>query len=228
MARSLTEIFESFTSLMELLRNPKFQDLLENYERAKKIFMIGYEIKDKVHSEILFEAGEKIGLKAEDYLITFAEFVKQKEKEIEAIAILLNRPKNWNTKALNELKKTLKENSFVEGDLQKAHKLVYHKEMVDIISMVKHAAKDTEPLLSPDERVNQAILNVTKGINLNEEQIKWMGYIREHLKQNMTLDENDFKDLPVFVDRGGFARFKRVFPGNFKQIITDINTAIAA
>ena len=228
MSRSLPEIFESFTNVMEMLRDPQFQDLLENYERAKKVFLVGYEVLDEVHSEVLFEAGGKYGLKPEDYLVAFAEFVKQKENEIEAIAVLLNRPKNWNTQTLNELKKALKENSFGEEDLRKAHKLVYHKGMVDIISMVKHAAKETEPLLSPEERVNQAILKVTNGIKLSAEQEKWMEYIKEHLKQNMTLDETDFKELPVFTDRGGFAKFKKVFPDNYKKIIIEINTAIAA
>ncbi len=228
MAKSLPEIFESFSSIIELLRDPHFQDFFENYERAKRVFMVGYEVQDEVHSEVLFEAGGKYGLKPEDYLMAFSEFIKQKENEIAAIAILLSRPKNWNTQALNELKKKLRENSFGEEDLRKAHKLVYHKEIVDIISMVKHAAKESEPLLSPEERVNQAIKKVTYGIKLNEEQEKWMEYIKEHLKQNMTIGEDDFKELPVFTDRGGFTRFKKVFPENYRKIITEINTAIAA
>ena len=99
---------------------------------------------------------------------------------------------------------------------------------VDIISMVKHAAKETEPLLSPEERVNKAILTVTEGKHLNDEQQKWMEYIREHLKQNMTLDEEDLKELPVFTDRGGLRKFKRVFPGEYEIIINEINRAIAA
>ncbi|MCJ7446554.1 MAG: hypothetical protein MUO72_02570 [Bacteroidales bacterium] len=228
MAKSLPEIFESFASVMRLLRDPQFQDLLENYERAKKVFWVGYEVKDEVHSDILFYTKTKSGLKPDDYLIAFADFIKQKENEIEAISILLNKPKNWNTKALNELKTALKENDFEETKLLIAHKVVYHKDIVDIISMVKHAAKETEPLLSPEERVNQAILKVTSGIKLSSEQGKWMEYIKEHLKQNMTLDENDFKELPVFTDRGGFTRFKMVFPDNYKKIITEINSAIAA
>ncbi len=228
MAKALAEIFESFTSIMDLLRDPQFQHLLENYERAKRTFLVGYEVQDDVHSEIMFEAGGKFGLKPEDYLTAFAEFVKQKEKEIEAISILLNKPAGWNTKALNELKKALKENSFGEEDLRKAHKVVYHKEIVDIISMVKHAAKETEPLLSPSERVNQAIQKVTYGKQLNSEQQQWMEYIKEHLKQNMTLGVDDLKELPVFADRGGLTRFRNVFPGNYKEIINEINTAIAA
>ena len=228
MAKSLPEIFESFTSTMELLRNPQFQEMLENYERAKRAFYVGYEVEDDVTSEILFEAGGKYGLKPLDYLVAFAEFVKKNEIEIEAIAILLNRPKSWNTQALNELKKALKENSFAEEQLRKAHKVVYHKEIVDIISMVKHAAKETEPLLSPEERVNLAIRKVTDGLNLTVEQQQWIEYIKEHLKLNMTLDENDLKESPVFTDRGGFKVFKEVFTANYENIIHEINTAIAA
>lgn len=227
MAKSLTVIFESFTSVMELLRNDKFQELLENYERAKKVFMVAYEVLDEVSSEILI-AREGSVLKPEDYLLAFSKFIKENETEIDAIAILLNKPKNWNTNVLNALKRKLKENTFYEDDLQKAHKAVYHKEIVDIISMIKHAAKETEPLLSPEERVNQAMQYVIFGKQLNEEQQKWMEYIKEHLKQNMTLDENDFKELPVFTDRGGLTKFKKVFANNYETIITEINIAIAA
>jgi type I restriction enzyme R subunit len=228
MAKSLPEIFESFTSVMELLRNEQFQKLLVDYERAKKVFLVGYEVQDNVSSEVLFEAEGRYGLKPEDYLIAFSEFVKKKETEIAAIAILLNKPKDWNTKALNELKQKLKESNFDETNLQKAHKIVFHKDTVDIISMVKHAAKETEPLLSPEERVDKAIQKVTEGKSLTDDQQKWMGYIKEHLKQNMTIDEDDLKELPVFADRGGLNKFKKVFAENYDIIIKEINSAIAA
>ena len=128
MAKSLPEIFDSFTSVMELLRNKEFQKLLVNYERAKKVFLVGYEVQDEVSSMVLFETNENHLLKPEDYLIAFSQFVKQKEVEIEAISILLNKPKDWNTKALNELKQKLKESKYDDANLQKAHRIVYHKE----------------------------------------------------------------------------------------------------
>lgn len=227
MAKPFTDIFEGFTSIMELLRNEKFQDLLVNYERSKKTFLVGYEVRDDVSSQILFDRGGNL-LKPEDYLLSFSKFIKDNETAIEGISILLNRPKNWNTKVLNDLKRKLKENTFFEDDLQKAHKSVYQKEIVDIISMVKHAAKETEPLFSPEERVNQAIQKVCAGKKLNEEQQKWMGYIKEHLKQNMTLDEDDLKELPVFTDRGGLKKFKKIFADDYEKIINEINLAIAA
>lgn len=228
MAKSFPEIFESFTSVMELLRNEQFQKLLVDYERAKKVFLVGYEVQDEVSSMILFEAEGRYGLQPSDYLLAFSEFVKRKENEITAIGILLNKPKDWNTNALNELKQKLKESNYDEANLQKAHRIVYHKDTVDIISMVKHAAKETEPLLSPDERVNQAIEKVTTGKTFNAEQQKWMEYIREHLKQNMTLDEEDFSIVPALSDRGGLNKFKKVFADDFKKFINEINLAIAA
>ena len=98
MAKEFYQIFESFSSVMELLRNEKFQDLLMNYERAKKTFIIGYEVQDEVSSEIMILREDKV-LKPEDYLIAFSKFVRENETAIDAIAILLNRPKNWNTNA---------------------------------------------------------------------------------------------------------------------------------
>lgn len=228
MAKSFSEIFESFTSVMELLRNEQFQKLLVDYERAKKVFLVGYEVQDEVSSMVLFEAEGRYGLQPTDYLLAFSEFVKRKENEITAISILLNKPKDWNTNALNELRQKLKESNYDEASLQKAHKIVYQKDAVDIISMVKHAAKETEPLLSPEERVNQAIQKVTAGKKLNDEQQKWMEYIKEHLKQNMTLDEEDLQELPVFADRGGLNKFKKVFADDYNKLIQEINLAIAA
>lgn len=223
MAKPFNQIFESFSSVMELLRDESFQDLLENYERAKKVFLVGYEVQDEVTSRILLE-----GQKPEDYLIAFSKFVKEKEVEIEAIGILLNKPKEWNTSALNGLRQKLKENKYNEANLQKAHKIIYHKEAIDIISMIKHAANETEPLLSVEERVEMAMKKVMAGKVLNDEQQKWMAYIQEHLKQNLTLDEDDLKELPIFTDRGGFTKFKKVFHTDYKDLIIEINNAIAA
>jgi len=227
MAKPFSDIFQSFSSVMELFRDPKFQHLLVNFERAKRVFLIGYEVRDQVTSELLFAREDSV-LKPVDYLLAFSQFIKQNQTAIEAISVLLNKPKQWNTSVLNDLKKTLKLNTFFEDDLLKAHQYVYHKEMIDIISMIKHAAKETEPLLSPEERVNLAIAKVTAGLTLNVSQQKWMSYISEHLKLNMTLDETDLKEAPIFADRGGFREFKKVFPDNFSTIITEINTAIAA
>lgn len=228
MPQTFLEIFSSFTSVMHLLRDKKFQWLLENYERAKKTFMVGYDVVDEVSSNILFVAGEKNDLKPEDYLFEFSEFVIRKSIEIEALSIILNRPQEWNTKTLNELRELLKKNDFSEVQLQKAHKLVYQKSLIDIISMVKHAVKKEEPLLDTNERVDRAVKKVMQDKELSYEQLEWMKYIKEHLMKNLTIEKDDFEMVPVFEQRGGWSKYKRIFGDIHNELLQELNTNIAA
>ncbi len=47
--------------------------------------------------------------------------------------------------------------------------------------MVKHAAKEEEPLLTAAERVERAFAKITAGQQFTEEQQKWLDRIRAHL-----------------------------------------------
>ena len=51
---------------MKLLRNPEFQELLTNYPRAKRQFIIAHETQDTVTSRIEERYGQQPS--AEDYL----------------------------------------------------------------------------------------------------------------------------------------------------------------
>src|SRR4030095_15397558 len=129
---------EKFTETMNLLRNPQFQDLLLNYERAKRQFIIAHETQDTVTSRIEERYGQQPS--AEDYLAAFSAFVQNKADEIEALRILISKPAGWNPEALFELRARLVENGFDEKTLRRAHERVYRKPLADLISMVKHAA----------------------------------------------------------------------------------------
>ena len=104
---------------------------------------------------------------------------------IDAIKILLNRPKDWGTEALAELKAKLltAPQRFTVDALEKAHKLRYDKALVDIISMVKHASRDREPLLTAEERVGKAFERLTQGQEFTQDQQRWLDRIRQHLPQ---------------------------------------------
>lgn len=215
-----------FSNTMNLLRNETFQDLLINYPRAKKSFLVGYSVQDDVSSEAVIRKGIEYQ-RPEDYLVSFARFVKENKEQIEAIQILLERPKNWKTEALTDLRKKLAMNDFSEKELQKAHKLVYHKDLADIISMVKHAVKE-EPILTAEERVDKALKKVMSGKSFNEEQMNWLGLIRQHLISNLTIELADFEYAPIFERQGGRGKAERVFEGRLESLIEEINYAIAA
>lgn len=220
-------IRNDFMRTITMLRNKDFQDLLENYPRAKRSFLVGYSVEDIVESEVMICAGKEY-MKPEDYLVAFTRFVQENPEHIEAIKILLERPKEWKTAALNELREKLARNNFPEKELQKAHKLVHNKSLADIISMVKHAAKAQEPILSAEERVDNALAKVKAGKSLNDEQLNWLGLIREHLVRNLTIELDDFEYAPIFERQGGQTKAKKIFRETLEPLINEINYAIAA
>ena len=169
-------------------------------------------------------------LKPADYLAAFAVFVKNNPQHIEAIQILLDRPKDWSTAALKELREKLTRSpeKFAPDLLQKAYALAKGKALVDIISMVKHAAAEANPLLTAEERVAKAFATLTTGKSFTPHQQKWLDRIRNHLIVNLTIEKDDFDGLPVFADFGGWGKADKDFAGNLMPLIQEINAAVAA
>ena len=142
-----------FAGIMKLLRDEAFQDLLTSYPRPMRVFLKADAYEDHVSSIWLVRDAAGMEYKPEDYLEAFARFVRDNPSQVQAIKILMDRPKDWSTQALIELKSKLSaaHERFTVDALERAHRLRYDKALVDIISMVKHAAKEQEPLLTAEE-----------------------------------------------------------------------------
>jgi type I restriction enzyme R subunit len=221
---------QRFTDTMRTLRDPQMQKLLVEYKRKKDTFVVAIGTQDTVRTEWFLRDGSGRELKPEDYLAQFSRFVQENPNQIEAIRILLDRPRNWGTQALSELKTKLSQTRerFTPEMLEKAHQVHYRKALVDIISMVKHAADDEQPLLTAAERVSRAFDTLTTGKTFTPAQQAWLDRIREHLVQNLSIDREDFDDLPVFARYGGWTKADRDFEGRLIDVLTEINEAIAA
>lgn len=221
------ELHKNFSDTMKILRDADFQNLMENYDRASKTFVVAIDAEDTVESERLERYGKYE--KAEDYLEAFAEFVKTNAASVSALTILLTRPQDWQPNTLRELCQKLKEGSFKTEDLQKAHARIYHKELADLISMVKHAADEQCILLTARERVERAIEAITAGKHFDADQTRWLGLIQEHLATNLTIDEEDFEYQSIFRNEGGKGKARKVFgAAELNNLLREINTAIAA
>ena len=218
---------DDFLGTMEILRDPNFQKLLEDYERAKEDFLIAPMAEDTVASEIRFRRGKDY-LPAGDYLMAFSAWVEGQKETIEAVRILLQKPQDWSAKSLKELKEALQGGKFEVVQLQKAHALVHHKELADILSMVKHAVREEEPLLTAAERVDKALTALMSGKDFSEDQKAWLGYLREHMVANLSLDPEDFDLAPTLENHGGFSRARKVFGTQLDKLIQDLNAACAA
>jgi type I restriction enzyme R subunit len=220
---------DDFAGAMKLLRDEKFQDLLVNYDRARRTFIEAPGVIDEVSSSWLIRGADGKEYKPVDYLAAFAQFVKENPEHIEAIRILQKSPEAWSTQALSELREKLSKSQqrFTEDNLQKAHQVHYHKALVDVISMVKRAADGASPLLTAQERVERAFLNVTAGKTFTPEQLEWLGCIKNHLVKNLSIDQDDFETMPIFTRIGGWGRATKVFTGQLPQLIHSFNQAIA-
>lgn len=221
---------KNFTETMKLLRDSEFQKLLTGYKRPPKTFVVAYETQDEVSSERLFRDSTGRQYKPEDYLQAFARYVRDNPEQVEAISILRERPQDWSTSALSELRKKLAQavERFTVENLRRAHEIHYRKALVDLISMVKHAAEEEQPLLTAEERIDRALARITEGESFTSEQQQWLERIRAALIENLSIDEEDFDALPVLQREGGWGRANRAFNNKLRELLPRINEAIAA
>lgn len=215
----------NFTGTMELLRNQDFQQFLKQYPRPNREFVIATGVQDTVSSERLIRYKDR-DLKPADYLEEFSRFVEANRSQIEALRILLDKPEGWSTEALRELRVALRQAQFPEERVREAVSIAKHKALADVISMVKNAADEARPLLTAEERVNAAISQVTGNSELNQEQRSWLELIRQRLVADLAIEPEDFELHPLD-ERGGFARANQVFGGGLRELLKQLNWAIA-
>lgn len=229
-ARNLPSRLQSdFTNTVGLLRDPHFQGLMVTYPRPKRTFIVAPTV-DEVSSAWLVRLLDGREYKPEDYIGAFNRFVRQNPAKIQAIEILLNRPRAWNTDALSQLRLKLATapEQFTVENLEKAHRLHYHKALIDIISMVKRAARESEPLLTATERVDRAFQVITKGKQFTDQQNLWLNRLHDHLIVNLSVDKMDFEIAPILDRSGGWNKANRVFEGKLEDLIRSLNEAVAA
>jgi type I restriction enzyme R subunit len=221
---------ESLSDTMKVLRDEDFQQLLVSYPRPPRTFFVAEGVEDEVSSEWLIKGATGQEYKPADYLNAFEMFVRTNADHVDAISILLSRPQGWGSQPLRDLREALSQapEHFTEANLRRAFQTAHHKALIDIISMVKRAALDTSPLYTAEERVGQAVERVTAGRGLTDDQAKWMEYIRQHLVANLSIDRDDFDNVPVLLNRGGWGKADRIFDGDLADILEDLNRELVA
>jgi len=221
---------QQWEKTIKILQSEGFLDLCENYPRPKKKFVRADTAEDYVSSKIIFRAKDGRELGPEDYLQEFKRFVRDNPEQIEALEILLNRPKDFDTGQLKALKETLstQPDSMVDKFTEKNLRRAYNKELADIISIIRHATAGGE-LLTIEQRVNKAMMKVKSNRAFTEEQTKWLELIRRHLTKTLLMEKDDVDTMPIFTREGGsWAKLNKVFGDELEAIIHEINMAIAA
>ena len=223
-ASSLEERFKkNYRETLSILENEKFLSLLEEYPRKPRYFLIDEISRDEIiASEYLFHTLDGRNLKPEDYIKTFEKFVRQNRDKIDAIRILLEKPREFRTSVLKELRKTLASQPeiFTEDRLKRS----YRDQLADIIAFVRHAASG-QPLISPRERVEKAFQKLRGAHKFAPKQEEWLELIKAHLVQNLTIEQDDFNDIP-FSRKGGWKVADRTFEFQLPTMLGEINEMV--
>lgn len=98
----------SFGPTMKTLRDTDFQRLLEDYPRGERTFIVAPTVIDNVSSEWLIKGADGKQYKPDDYITVFVDLVRLNASAIDALSILLSRPKDWKPDALLALRDALK------------------------------------------------------------------------------------------------------------------------
>ncbi|MDI7261816.1 MAG: type I restriction-modification enzyme R subunit C-terminal domain-containing protein [Thermodesulfobacteriota bacterium] len=212
------------------MQSEVFLDFCEKYPRPEKKFIRANGAEDYVDSRIIFRAKDGRELGPQDYLQEFERFVRENPGHIEALEILLKRPKEFDTKQLKALREKLatQPDNLVDKFNEKNLRRAYNQELADIISIIRYAVRGGE-LLTGERRVDKAMMKIKSNRSFTEEQIKWLDLIRRHLIENLLMEKEDIETLPIFTREGvSWKKLNKVFDGRLETIIHEINEAIAA
>ena len=146
-------------------------------------------------------------------------------EDIQALAnVISSPPRSWTPEKLWRAYETL-EKSKVRG--ASAQRL-----LTDIVSLVRFALHQDGELVPHADRVRERYQNwlaqqANKGRRFSDEQVKWLGMMRDHIATSLEIDMDSF-DLTPFTNQGGLARASKVFGKGLKVIVQELNEALAA
>ena len=212
-------LIHNWKSTMDTLRNERFQDLLEHYPKVKDDFVVALNKQDEVSSEYYPIVVHGKEYKPEDYLQLWINFIKNEPYTINALEILLKRPRDLNTDILDELRKKLAERpeEFTESHLKTA----YGNNLVDIIGMIRSAISD-QPLLITSERIKIAMEKILTEKNFSQQANEWLNLIILHLESNLLIEKRHFSQIP-FSLKGGWRKANQDFDNELENILVKIN-----
>lgn len=160
--------------------------------------------------------------KPEDYIEGFKKFIEENINTITAINVICNKPQELDRKSLKELKLILDEKGFTEVALNTAWKSAKNVDIAaDIIAYIRTLSIGVD-LITPQERVKNAINKIKSSRTWNVHQLKWIDKFEKQLVAESILTRKDL-DLKPFLDDGGFNKINKIFNNELENLITELN-----
>lgn len=160
--------------------------------------------------------------KPEDFLDSFAAFVRDNVNKIAALKLVIQRPRDLTRADLKELRLALDREGYSDAALRRAWADAKNEDIAaSIIGFVRQAALG-DPLVPYDDRVRAAMRAIISSRQWTEPQKRWLNRIGEQIAKEIVVDREAIDKEP-FVADGGFNRLNKVFRGELESILAGIN-----
>ena len=160
--------------------------------------------------------------KPEDFLDSFAAYVRDNINSIAALKLVVQRPRDLTRASLKELRAALDLKGYSEANLRRAWADAKNADIAaSIIGFVRQAALG-DPLVPYADRVRAAMKRVLESRKWTDPQKRWLKRIGEQVEKEIVVDREAIDREPFAAD-GGFARLNKVFDGELETVLTGIN-----
>ena len=160
--------------------------------------------------------------KPEDFLDSFAAFVRDNINSIAALKVVVQRPRDLTRADLKALRLALDAKGFSDANLRRAWADARNEEIAaSVIGFIRQAALG-DPLIPYEDRVRDAMRAIMARRAWTDPQKRWLKRIGEQIEKEIVVDRSAIDKEPFIAD-GGFNRLNKVFGGELESILAGIN-----
>jgi type I restriction enzyme R subunit len=158
--------------------------------------------------------------KPEDYLDSFAQFVREQINQSAALSVIVNRPRDLTREQLREVKLLLDGHGFNEAHLQSAWRNKSNQEIAaGIVGFIRQAALG-EALVPFEQRVSQAMQRILALRAWTPVQRKWLERLAKQLTHEVVIDRTFVNR--AFAQDGGAKQLNKMLGDRLDGVLTDI------
>lgn len=171
------------------------------------------------HADKLMERTQSWGVYArpEDYLDSFARFVREQVNQSLAMATVVNRPRDLTREQLKEVRLLLDGAGYSEARLKAAWRNHSNQDIAaGVIAYIRQAALG-EALLPFDQRVAQAMQKIHARHAWTPVQRKWLDRLARQLTHELVID-HAFVNT-AFANDGGAKQLDKLLGGQLEQVM---------
>ncbi len=225
---------------IEFIEKPKFIERLLEIKKEVDVIIDDVSIDTLEHTGFSEIAKEK----AKEVLSSFREFIDKNKNELDAIEILYEHKGRIKWKDLKQLSEKIKTPPYglTTSKLWNAYKSLEDgkvkgqtkaERIADFISLLKHEiekTKELEPYNNTVEKRFKEWLATQRenGVKFSEEQLKWLGAIKEHIATTAEIETDDFEINAKLQNMGGLGKAVKVFGDGeeFGKLLLEINVGV--